>query len=423
MDGTLEFIHRSYQEFFLARRLRDELRAGRRRLLYEPLRWEYLYFLGAFGYTDNDFYNELVEISRTEVEADATAANNAAVAVLAARETATSLRWHDRVLDGVRTRSTRIQDSDLTNVSLAAKSIDELRIGGSKLDLRLTAGDYGALNLEDCTGSLVTKVPIPELGVVGGDLRVTASESPLRLTLVSASVSLRVSTGRPTMASIRDTHGSIRVTNGSDSWTVDVERSRLALDPGPITGAITNSVIETPVDGFDGLSATIKRSTVLVRGSRSSALGDARKRGPRARGDAEGRDLIVVLDPTVPIDGWWKRQLHTVTFGGQIRARSGAVDGLTVRRVQTKSADRAFLRVHQLSPGRLVLEGDGADFTEAVRAFRSTVDRLTLLRLQVDGELVAAINAMLHDLGVDPLTAELVAMVSDLESSRLAGVD
>jgi len=66
-EGGLEFIHRSYQEFFMARRLRQDLRTRSTSRLRERLRWEYAYFLGSMGSADNETYQQFTELAGAQV--------------------------------------------------------------------------------------------------------------------------------------------------------------------------------------------------------------------------------------------------------------------------------------------------------------------------------------------------------------------
>lgn len=145
--GALEFIHRSYQEFFFARRIRADLSRNVTQRLKYPLRWEYAYFLGSMGFTNADAYQTFVALSRGRKPSGDAVADNAAQSVLIAREVARGLDWHDRFITEMRRPRVQIIESTLQQVSMSDMQVRQIDFTDCTLDV-----SFSAYRVKDLSG-------------------------------------------------------------------------------------------------------------------------------------------------------------------------------------------------------------------------------------------------------------------------------
>lgn len=141
-QGALEFIHRSYQELFVARRILHDLGTRSTVRLREPLRWEYAYFLGSMGFTDNDTYRQFTDLAQTRTPSQrddhgTVVADNAAQLLLVAREVARDLDWHGRQVTRLRRPRVHIARSTLQDVELLGLEASEVAIDDCTVTLRV----------------------------------------------------------------------------------------------------------------------------------------------------------------------------------------------------------------------------------------------------------------------------------------------
>ncbi|MFT3851367.1 MAG: restriction endonuclease [Ilumatobacteraceae bacterium] len=403
-QGNLEFIHRSYQEFFVARRIRHELEGKSSARLREPLRWEYIYFLGSMGFTDGRIYQEFFELSRARTpvgrdEPSTSAADNAAQALLVAREVARDLDWQGRRVARLRRPRVQIARSTLQAVELLGMETREVAIGDCVLKLRIDGASIGTLNLTNCTGAVEAGGAIGSIAAVGGKLDL--SDQSTAQSLSFDAVELRLSARKGDKAVKFHT-----VTGHAELGpaTVDAVRSELRLTlSGVMGGSVTESLLDLSLEGWECLAAELNRSIVVVSGRRAAQnLSTARRRIRKVTEDSPaGTGSVVVLDPSIPVDRWWPRQHRLVTIGADLGDAPAEFTGLFVHELPRPQASEPteVLEVRQAGNTTLLIEGRGRGF-DAARQRLSTAIQTARSRTVGDGTwLIQEVRPLLLDIG------------------------
>ena len=411
-NGALEFIHRSYQEFFVARRIRDDL--GRKSVvrLRAALRWEYAYFLGSMGYTNDGMYREFTELARSRPGRQdpdaAVVADNAAQLVLIARDVARDLDWHDRRVDQLRRSRSQILGSTLQNVEFCSVRADHLQLTDCTLALRITGDPLGEITLTSCSGAVELSGDVGSISLVGGNLNLRNLTQATTLAFDSLDLVLRSGDGHHRFHSVV---GRVEL----ESSTVDIERSELTLvSSGEIDGTIADALVDVALDSWDLLSAQITRSAVVVHGvrPRSSVSGATQRKRKVTDLSPAGLDSVVVADPSVVVDRWWPRQSGLVTIGARIADSRTQLLGLFVHERQrpTSSQERAetnrasaghpdVLTFSHHRDGTVVMDGRGPHFDTARDRLSDLVANATA-RSIADGRWVKSdLRPLLEDLG------------------------
>jgi hypothetical protein len=367
--GALEFIHRSYQEFFFARRIRHDLEGRSTARLREPLRWEYAYFLGSMGYTDNEIYRQFTELARTRTQSqrddDRTkVADNAAQLLLVAREVARDLDWHGRQVARLRRSRVQIARSTLQDVELLGLEASEVAISDCTVKLRVEGAPLDELNLMNCSGSIRAGGTIGSIAAVGGKLEVRDRSSAQSLRFDSLELTLQAQGEKDFKF-----HGVTgRAVLGPS--TVDLVSSELTLAlAGLMGGSVSDSLIDVTLDGWDSLAAKLTRSVVVVSGRRAArSISTASHRLRKVTDDSPaGTDSVVVVDPSILVDRWWQRQNRLVTIGAGLGDAPAEFAGLFVQELpRTKATETEdVLEVRRSGHLTLVIEGRGQPFNAA----------------------------------------------------------
>jgi hypothetical protein len=371
-SGALEFIHRSYQEFFYARRIRNQLLANLTTRLSDALRWEYAYFLGSMGYTNDTVYRRFTELSRTRADRGGTPgqiADNAAQALLIARDVARGLDWQHRTVTALSRPRTQIVSSKLQDVILTGLSLDHLNITDATLDMRITGDQVGEVTLTNCTGQVRASGEIAMISADGGNLDLHWDTQAGRACFDSMGVSLTAGDG---LYTFRRAAGRARI---GDS-TVQIAASELVLtSSGTITGTCDDSLIDIGVAGWDRLGTAITRTAVVVQGARpeTKVATETRRTKSIVDGSPPGTDSVVVVDPSVTVDRWWMRQEGLVTIGARIADGRTQLLGLFLYeqpRPDVGAEDDAestggVLEFWYSGAGTVVMEGRGKRFDDA----------------------------------------------------------
>lgn len=425
-DGGLEFIHRSYQEFFFARRLKADVEGGDHRRLRERLRWEYLYFLGAFGHGNNDFYNALLELSRADLGPTNDAPNNAATAFLAARPTAAALRWNDRTVTGLRRESATIQNSNFEHVRLDELALGALRIHGSELAIVATGGSLGAVRIKQCRGSVELQAAADEVRIEDSTLRVEMFGQIRDLIVDSTELNLTMSYTSPSHLELRVVTGTIKcepTVLRETRRTVLIEGSTLRFDGGggETVGEISSSILETPAETFDQLTAHMNLVTLVVRGQRPTSLAKRTAAGLRARsGDHRAEQVLILMDPVNEVDTWWSHQGALITIGGSQGGGEVPIRGITVRtqlpKMTRKDESDNFVRLRPLGGEHLLVEGRGTRLQEGIEELRALTDA-PFAKLAGGGWLGDAVRTFAERLG-SPGVADALAVAIDAHEQR-----
>jgi hypothetical protein len=415
-QGGLEFIHRSYQEFFIARRIRHDLGTGSTARLREPLRWEHAYFLGSMGFTDNDIYRQFTELARARTpsrrdDGRTTVADNAAQVLLVAREVARDLDWHGRQVAQIRRPRVQIASSTLQDVELLGMQAGEVAIGDSAVKLCVEGDAVGQLNLTNCSGTIEASGTIGSITATGGKLEVRDRSSAQSLEFHSLELVLRADDGKD----LKFHNVAGRAALGPS--TVDLVRSELTLAlTGLVGGSLSDGLIELTLDGWDVLAAELIRSVVVVSGRRGArSISTSTHRTRRVTDDSPaGTDSVVVVDPSIPIDRWWQRQRRLVTIGADLGDAPPEFAGLFVHELpRTKATEpEDVLEVRRSGHVTLVIEGRGQKFN-AARGRLSDAVQKARARSVADGSWLARhVGPMLLDIGCPEDAAnELIALV------------
>lgn len=383
-EGNLEFIHRSFQEFFVARRLRSDVAAGSEARLRRPLRSEYLYFLGSYASTNDSMHNALVAMARSNVRDDATTAavaDNAAHALLVARDHLRGITWSQRQVIGLRRPSVALTDAKLRDVRLAELKVAELTLNGSELDVSIDAAEPCALTLTNCSGSVRTSGRVASVGVVGGRLTAQFDEGTSSIVLDNSDVALRA---------VSPPHGpmSLRCTGVSGSLsigptTIAMSGSTVGLNcDGVLTGSIAASTVEVPLATFaSSVAASLNDSLLIVKGlhHRRSLAETTRRR--RQLTDVAGSNSVVLLDPAFDVDDWWRHQDGLVSVGGTV-SRTAPCAGVFVRHEPRGRVERDGVEVDPAPghEGAIVFSGRGSEFEGTVRRLRDVVSTASVQR-------------------------------------------
>jgi len=376
--GNLEFIHRSYQEFFVARRIRHDVENGSSVRLREPLQWQYAYFLGSMGFTDNDLYRRFTEFSRNRTpgrkDAKLTAvADNAAQAVLVARDSARDLEWRDRQVAGLKRPRVQITRSTLQRVHLLQLEVGEVELNDSELDISVEGEALGRLTVTNCTGTVTPSGTITSIEANGGSLDVNDRSSATSLGFDSLDLTLRA-------------HGDkavrLHTVNGSASLgtpTMDITNSDIALSAtGTITGTATDTLLDITLTTWDALAAQLDRTAVVVRGRRATRSEATKSKRPRkvTEDSPAGRRSVIVIDPSVTVDRWWPRQNGLITIGATLPELETDLGGVFLHeRPRMKGSDKTdVLEVHRTGSGAIVVDGRGPRFNTARARLSDTVE-------------------------------------------------
>jgi hypothetical protein len=427
-EGGLQFIHRSYQEFFLARLLRRELQEQSTKRLATRLRWEYTYFLGAFAFTDNDFYNLLFELSRSSAAATETAGSdsavvagdNAAQALLAARESIAAISWKGRTLSKAKRPHIAILRSNLASVVIEECSTEHLEFVETALSVELTGAGIDRLTATRCTGSIDLRGSVGAISLSGGELTITDRSTARALAADSMRLDLTATKAGPCAIELRSVAGS--VTLQTADVTVDNSRLRIDATEGIVQGRIDSSVVEVELSSFDNLATRQTASVIVVRGKREVIRDvDDTVRQPNrvlASEAAAGQGSIIVVSPFVPLDAWWTHQTDLLNFGGSLVDSQPSWTGFAVRRKYLPARDggTTFVQVRRQSGSALVIEGRGDALRHAMKDVQSIVVSATAHNLAEPGWFTGRLRSLLEAL---PGTEDLVDELIDVTEARL----
>lgn len=412
-SGALEFIHRSYQEFFVARRICSDVARNVTRRLTQALRWEYAYFLGSMGFTNAATYQKFTEMSRGRRPTEDSIADNAAQAVLIAREVARSLEWHDRHIFEMRRPRVQIIGSSMQRVSMGDLRVGQISFAECVLDVSLSSYEVETLAVTNCTGKLKASGQIHHLSAEGGDLAMSVAEGTEYASFDSMALNLR---------SVSARHAIRYVTGRAEIGpsTVDVRASDLWLAiSGIVSGAIAGSLVDVDVEGWDSLATALDHSVVVVHGARPrSTTSTATHRTRRIVDEAPaGDESVVIVDPSVAVDRWWIRQRGLVTIGARIPdARTNLIGLFVFEQAPPPKAQRSgSLEFWTEVEGTVVMEGWGEQFEAATERLSRVVQKATARSVASGSWLTSHLCPLLEQLGC---STEAALRLSELITDR-----
>jgi hypothetical protein len=414
-EGALEFIHRSYQEFFIARRIRADLARSVTTRLKHALRWEYAYFLGSMGYTNAATYQTFVEMSRGRKPRGDEVADNAAQAVLIAREVARDLEWHDRRILEMRRPRLQIIGSTLRGVSMADLQVRQIDFTDCGLDLSFSGYQVEAVTVTNCTGKLEAWGDVGHLSVEGGDLEVSVAEGTESTSFDSMSLRLRSVSPRQALQNVTG-----RAEIGAS--TVDVKTSDLRLASSELVdGAVTDSLVDADLEVWDSLAVILDRSVVVVHGARPrTTTSTAKHRSRRIVDEAPaGASSVVVVHPSVAVDRWWIRQAGLVTIGARIPDARTKLLGLFVHEQVSplRASGPGSLEFWTEVDGTVVMEGWGDRFEEASERLGKVIEKATARSVANRSWFTNHLLPLLEQLGC---ASEVAGQLLELVAARVS---
>ena len=269
-DGSMRFIHRSFQEFFLARRISVNLGNSQHRLIRRVLTPETLDFVGGFAAFDNEVYEALRTALRAAGTGDTPHRDNLATAFIAARESIDGLDLGDAGVQALSRKRLRLRRSNLAGTTFLKGRLEHVYIVDSRLDpVEFNFGGTAELSIENSEGNV---------SVYGDTVIVNARSCP----------DLLLTSDEATCLSIDVYDSDVNVAVGAQIEDVRAEKSIFTMTP-PAPGriqallsiidieAVGNTSIEVDIDssilrlwGADRavLRGSINASTVVLQPSR-----------------------------------------------------------------------------------------------------------------------------------------------------------
>jgi hypothetical protein len=155
-DGSLQFAHRSFQEFFVARALSREIQQSNWGELERPRSAEILYFLGSYSVGSEGFRHALLS-QLTVAMGDPhkkVMAGNLASAVLHGLRDVYNVSWRDVHIDGVIGSRCSFHESELSRVVLRGCRSKALLFESCAVEAIAVLEAAEAVVAHDCAGAL-----------------------------------------------------------------------------------------------------------------------------------------------------------------------------------------------------------------------------------------------------------------------------
>lgn len=346
--GNLRFVHKSFYEFFVARRLKGQIDEG----LYTDLARSYTpeiqYFLGAFAFGDADFRRRLKELAASAQggglrglslsDSRGKVLANICGSILHSQPRIDRVLWNDVDIDGVRTRQLTFADSSLTEVKLLRLTTRSLSFLDCTLQAEVQSGEHQELWVDRSRGKLVLTGPIVSTTVTGSTI----------------SLDFQQFSGLDMNLHIEESRAQVVVSAAPSLVIMKCQRSPLV----ELKASCKRLIVTTEASTMDLSTADFQTCELITNGSRvhmqsgrasevaakitSSAL--LVSTAPHVRGQVEvdrwrGRDRseqavledsVLVAYPTVDLG--WMESAHLqdiVLVGGTVPSLSNRVMGVT----------------------------------------------------------------------------------------------
>lgn len=245
--GSYEFIHRSFQEFFVARRISRQILTGEVPFaLRVELPQEILHFLGAYAAATTDLKDRMSiwavrpPVGVTEND-EAPWTRNLVIALLLTVPSHTGLELGEATLNDFELRSLELLEADWRNVVLQGVHANEIRFLTSKLhSLGLQDCVLGTLVLQECHGS---ELQFAESEIQG--IQISGTND----------VFINAISGRVEELTCRETHATI-LSRGARVGSLSGSRSTVAVETSAGSGALewvaldTSTVTVRPREGI-----------------------------------------------------------------------------------------------------------------------------------------------------------------------------
>lgn len=421
--GDLRFIHRSFQEFFMASRVKDGIAVRNYRHLGKPLGPNVLYFLGSFAASDGELHQQLVELTRSpktinHVPSDV-AADNLATALLYSNEAARKLDWRDRTAADVKRRSLALRECTLRNVALTDARIGALRIDRStELDVDLPAVILTQLAVSMSSGRVAISGSCAEIEIRSAtpkleladestgetitvedskvDLR-GRSRSPKRIAATQSRVTAEVVSGDQVTLSACD---ATIEHHGQRIWQAQVAGSRLTMTAatfGSLFGELSDTVIRITGKTGEGRGRQGFRSRLKLH---RCVLASPAGVEPNL-GSVDGAELLV-------LGGRWTRTNGEATWTGIMFRPSRS----------PRATDTVEARV--LDKQRIIIEGTGPRWSALTASFDAAAARINSGPLSTGGGTLRELRELFDAAGiVDGSIQQVLALAVDLSAGAV----
>jgi hypothetical protein len=356
-----------------------------------------------------------VELSRGRKPRGDEVADNAAQAVLIAREVSRGLDWQDRRILEMRRPRLQIIGSTLRSVSMADLQVRQIDFTDCVLDLSFSGYQVNTVTFTNCTGKVEAWGDVDHLSAEGGDLEISVAEGTESTRFESMALRLR---------SVSPRHGLRNVTGRAEigASTVDVKNSDLWLAGSDLVdGAITDSLVDADLEAWDSLAAALDQSVVVVHGVRPrTTTSTATHRSRRIVDEAPGgASSVVVLDPSVTVDRWWIRQSGLLTIGARIPDGRTKMLGLFVHeQAPPPAASRTgSCDFWTETDGTIVMEGWGEPFEAAIDKLAKVIKKATARSVASGSWFTSQLWPLLEQLGC---SHEAARRLSDLVTAQVS---
>lgn len=386
--GALRFIHKSFQEFFLARHIKTQFDTGNLDPLSQLLPYQVLYFLGGFAFSDPEFRLDLLTLClkrRVRRQGLEDSRTNASAAALLARDSYSGLHWENFEVGPVRRDRLELLSGRFKSIKFRSLAIGSMEFVGSQVDGSVVADDIQGLSLTSCSG---------KLSLDGTADTIAVSESELTISL-RCECSVLTLSGGDVVLELERAPGVIRVEHGACTLqgaggTVDAEQCRLKLgrvrhDPyrevaktqrGAQLGAsdrFAGKIVDARVTILEpwGWGGACVRSIahVVSNRRRSSAV---RLRRFSSKGS------LLLIDPGLVVDQVLLGCEDTLVLGGEVEfpdAVSGTWTGVVFAAAKARSSGGP-MRVVAVGPRAYVVGGGRDEVKRALHALDQLIQRM-----------------------------------------------
>jgi hypothetical protein len=319
-DGSWRFIHRSFQEFFVARRIAGGLDDGGASLLRSELTPETLDFVGSHATPSNDTYERLRQLWARANANDTLLRHNAASAYVAARERVARVDLSNESISGPRRRRLTVSDAKLKRTRFEGVTASDIAVDNcDEMDCTLTLRTPADVRVERSTGTITMFDSPVTAHIENCTSLLTGGERFESLRVVDSDVTIITGTE---VGAITLDHASITIAGPAptairgNASTIEIESAGRAS----IEIAVEDSVVHVWSGERTPISGTVRRSTLVLQPSHNT--------GEPLPVEAESSVLYCPVGSPTDISAWDIRDL--VVLGALPTLSAGRrTDGLT----------------------------------------------------------------------------------------------
>lgn len=443
-DGALRFVHRSFQEFFCARRIKRDLDMRVFDTLEEQLPQEIVYFLGGFAVSDEAFRERLcaniaaISSGSTGIPRDlgkVIAANMASALLYSSSELA-GLRW--RSID-VRFRGAAaktIAFSTLEGVRFSISSVEQWTFEDCRFDgIEIVSDETSVLNVTRCVGQLRILGSLGTMRFTSSTMSVSVDSSAIAVAVSGSSLRLELSQStaleislvecrEPSILLVRDENRGRQLGQRTQDGSVRVQSLRSRLDVSRVGSLvlapshIKESVLVVGEVQLSEWPVAISQSIVVVRAESIGRVAGPSSQDERAveserRADQEANlsfdRSILVADARVARS---RVPSFTVILGGSVPSRvsdgRAGVCFLYEKRYDDKGTELSWCVVDSSSKP-IVIRGGGASYEAVQQNWNDVIDEvIRRTRRGSVAALAAGIERFLRAEGCSPGSAALL---------------